>query len=244
MSEAARPPFARLSEVDTRRFGKRIFRAEVHAVSEVAALDALAHAEGVDMVITRAPVEAFATIHALEAAGHRLMDTLVYYSGSSRLGDSAPSSHPIRPAVESDRDRLHALVSAAFSQSLGHYWVDPRLDPRLATLGYAEWCLSSLGAPGRALLVATAGDELMGFIALTYGNPSAEITLNAVAPPFQRRGVYDSLFKAAGRAAWSQGCPQLSISTQLSNLTPQRVWSRNGLLLERAVYTFHKWFDP
>jgi GNAT superfamily N-acetyltransferase len=62
-----------------------------------------------------------------------------------------------------------------------------------------------------------------------------------VAPEFQRRGIYTALFNEIGVQAAKAGASTLQVSTQLTNLAPQRVWIGCGLELERAQYTFHWW---
>jgi hypothetical protein len=230
------------SQVDTDRFGKRIYRSYPRQVADVEALDRLAAEIGIDMVIARCPVDQGELVHALEGAGHRLMDTLVYYSGPSRAFEHAVWPHSIRRATLSDRDALQGIALDAFTNYQGHYHADPRLDPQLATLGYVDWCLSSIEKAGHAMWVAVEGNDVAGFIAVRLDASAAEITLNGVGRAFQRRGIYDSLVKAAGQAALREGIGRVQVSTQLSNLAPQKVWTRNGMCVDSAVYTFHKWF--
>lgn len=237
------PELAVFSEVDTNRFGKRIYRSFPADVSDVRTIDTLAREKGIDMVIARCPVEAGRLVQALEEAGHRLMDTLVHYSGPSNAFEHAAWPHAIRRATASDRDALRDIAEGAFTNYQGHYHADPRLDPALATLGYVDWCLSSIDKAGHAMWVATEGQSVAGFIAVRLDDDVSEITLNGVGSGFQRRGIYDSLVKAAGQAAFREGKSRVQVSTQLSNLAPQKVWTRNGMCLDRAFYTFHKWFE-
>jgi GNAT superfamily N-acetyltransferase len=67
--------------------------------------------------------------------------------------------------------------------------------------------------------------------------------LNGVAPEFQRRGIYAALFREIGCRARLQGAAEVLVSTQLANVAPQKVWTRAGLALDHALYTFH-WWNP
>jgi hypothetical protein len=234
---------ASYSEVDTRRFDKRIYRANVDEVSQVAALDILADRADVDMIIARCPVGRAQVVHALESSGYRLMDTLVQYAGPTKAFEKATWPHSIRAATDEDRPSLADVANDAFTGYDGHYHSDPRLDPRLATLGYVDWCLGCLGRQGHTVWVAVAQGRVMGFIAVRRDQDKGDIVLNGVASRFQRQGVYDSLLKCAGRTLFGEGMSEVRGSTHAGNLHPQRAWIRNGMLVASAIYTFHKWFD-
>lgn len=238
---------ARFSELDSRRFDGRIYRALVEdTVTAREAID-LARREGADMLIARCPVSVLSAAHELERAGFLLMDTLVYYAGSTdRFGEPPviPGLH-IRLYQESDRARLEAVASAAFTDYDGHYHADRRLDGRAATAGYVERLVLSTSNPSMIALVACLENNPVGFLTLRWGDGQepADIDLNAVDPTVQRRGVYSALFKAAGHAARAHGEQTVTVSTNLSNLAPQKVWVRHGFEIQRAYYTFHGWFD-
>jgi hypothetical protein len=231
------------SDVDTRRFGKRIYRATPREVRDVDALESLARAERVDMIIARCPVGLTQLVHALEARAYGLMDTLVYYAGPTQAFERVTWPHSIREATPGDRDGLASVASDAFANYDGHYHADPRLDPRLATLGYVDWCLNCLGNESHTMWVATENAALVGFIAIRREQNIGEIALNGVASEFQGQGVYNSLLKAAGRALSREGRTEIQSSTHIGNFRPQRAWIRNGMTIVRAAYTFHKWFD-
>jgi len=236
--------FVRYSKLDSDRFGKRIYRADISDVAQIAHLDEFAKGEGAEMIVVRCPTRELRTTHRLEESGYLLMDTLVFYGGQTRAFEHATWTHAIRRASADDRESLHAIASDAFAEYDGHYHSDPKLDRRQATLGYVEWCLSCLNAENHSMWVATDHGALMGFIAVHHDSNAAEIRLNGVASEFQRQGVYDSLLKASGQALFHQGASRLSVSTHINNLGPQKVWTRNGMSLQSAVYTFHKWYDP
>jgi hypothetical protein len=233
---------AAYSELDSRRFGKRIFRARVDDVTAVEALDEVARRERVDMLISRCEVERSPVAHALEASGHRLMDTLVHYAGPADAFANAAWSHTVREAVKGDRARLAALAMDAFTGYDGHYHADPRLDPRLATEGYVEWSVSCLDADAHRIWIAVDDKAAMGFLVVRREGEAGNIVLNGVASQFRRRGVYDSLVKAAGRSLFAEGAREVRSSTHIGNLTPQRAWMRHRMLIAGALYTFHKWF--
>ena len=104
---------ARYSDLDTRRFGKRIYRADVRTAADVNAIENLAAVEEVDMMIVRCPAGEIRTVHALEASG---------YKGQ---GGTAILSHPQKPDYFRDvckgfaaRGRLRILALEAGDTTL------------------------------------------------------------------------------------------------------------------------------
>lgn len=235
---------ATYSTLDSARFGKRIYRANAQHVDDVRALDEQADREQIDMIICRCATSANEVVHALEARQHRLMDTLVYYEGAALPFERATWTHEVRRALAADRPSLQALANDAFTGYHGHYHADPRLDGRLATLGYVEWCLSLLDRDDHEVLVTSAERQLTGFLAVQHRESISDIILNGVARPFQRQGIYASLVKSAGRSAFERGKERVMSSTHVGNVSPQKVWAHNGMTLVHSVYTFHKWFRP
>ena len=236
---------AAYSALDSERFGIRVFRARVDSVEAAADLMQFAPRAGVDLLIVRCAVAAVATAQGLERAGCFLTDTLVTYRGpTGGFATASPLSPCIRVCQAADRSVLEGVARASFAGFFGHYHADPRLDPAAATEGYVQWASSALDDAGAVVLVSEAEGCLSGFLtAKKLDARTWEILLNGVAPEFQRRGIYAALFREIGCRARLQGATELLVSTQLANVAPQKVWTRAGLALEHALYTFH-WWNP
>jgi GNAT superfamily N-acetyltransferase len=234
---------ATYSALDSKRFGIRVFRGRVDSVAAVAELMQFSRSADLDLLIVRCPVEAVATAQALERAGGVLTDTLVYYRGpTSRFAPSPGPASGVRLCQEADRAALEAIARASFTGFFGHYHADPRLDQAAATEGYVEWASSALADALSVVLVSETEGRLSGFLtAKKLDAKTWEILLNGVAPEFQRRGIYAALFREIGCRARAQGASEVLVSTQLANLAPQKVWTRAGLELDHALYTFHWW---
>lgn len=232
------------SELDSHRFGRRIFRVHVENAAEARDAVEAARRERAEMLIARCPVTALDATHALERAGFLLMDTLVYYTGKAARFVEAPvvPGVTLRPFAPADLGALEAVARIGFTSYAGHYHADPRLDAATATEGYVDWLRRSTDAAAVSVIVAELDGRPVGFLTLRHGEP-ADIELNAVAPEARGRGIYDGLVKAAGRLARERGSTSITVSTQINNFTPQRVWTRNGLQPDRAFYTFHGWLD-
>jgi GNAT superfamily N-acetyltransferase len=234
---------AAYSGLDSRRFGIRVFRARVDTLAAASDLMRFVGSADVDLLIVRCPVEAVAAAQLLERAGGILTDTLVTYRGpTSRFEPSPVLSPRVRLCQEADRSALEGIARASFASFFGHYHADPRLDPAAATEGYVEWASSALADSSSVVLVSETEGRLSGFLtAKKLDAKTWEILLNGVAPEFQHRGIYAALFREIGWRARLQGASEVLISTQLANLAPQKVWTRAGLELDHALYTFHWW---
>ena len=234
---------ATYSALDSKRFGIRVFRGRADNVEAATDLLEFARSTDLDLLIVRCPAESVAAAQTLERAGALLTDTLVYYRGpTSGFVPSAAPSPSVRLCQEADRAFLQAIARASFAGFFGHYHADPRLDPIAATEGYAEWASSALADAASIVLVSETDGSLSGFLtAKKLDAKTWEIVLNGVAPEFQRRGIYAALFREIGCLARTQDASELLVSTQLANFAPQKVWTRAGLALDHALYTFHWW---
>ena len=241
-----------INDLETGRFGivcARFRAGETLSYNELVEMNRQAREAGVRMVSTRVDVGALAQVHALEADGFRLMDTIVYFGGPLRpaiAGRSAPDGVTFRQARSEDAPAVAAIARRAFEGYIGHYHADPRLDRSAADAAYVEWAETSIARPGpddRAF-VATRGATALGFLTVrSLSCGACEIVLNAVDPACQGQGIYRALLRATREMFDGPDDGRLSVSTQINNYTVQRIWSREGLVHERSSYTFHKWFD-
>ncbi len=232
-----------LSELDTRRFGCRIARAELDEPGAVARLYTHAAAEGTAMTIARCDAGRFDIVHTLEAHGARCMDVLVYYAGATSgfLGERRKSAGRVRKAGADDAGIVSDLASASFASLGGHYHSDPRLDRAASTAGYVEWAVSTLRAQRHEVLLSEIDGVPAGFLALRVDGDAGEIVLNGVRPDLWGQGIYGDLLHDAGTRLVERAVTSVSSSTQLHNVAPQRAWARAGLSPVRSSFTFHCW---
>lgn len=237
-----------INALESKRFG--IVAAKVtDPEASPEAIDREAAAAGADMATTRVDVGDLPRVHALEAAGYRLMDTLVYHARSlEELPEIAPpgTGLSLRRATPADAQAVGALARAAFSGYFGHYHADPRLDDTAADAAYVEWAETSTAqtAADAPVLLAHSARQLAGFLTMRRdGGDEFEIVLNAVHPDSRGKGVYTALVVEAMRVAREAGAGRMTVSTQINNYPVQRVWARLGFVHTRSLYTFHKWFS-
>lgn len=236
-----------LNALETTRFG--IVAAKVVDVTATPeAIAAAAHAKGVKMLTVRVDVGDLPRVHALEAAGYQLMDTLVYYN--RELAELPSTRHlangvTLRQATPEDAASVASLAREAFAGYIGHYHADPKLNDTAADETYVEWAETSTArvAQDAPVLLAEIGHTAAGFLTLRRNSlDEMEIVLNAVGPESQGKGIYNALVAASLSLSREAGAKRVITSTQINNYAVQRVWAHHSFFHCRSLYTLHKWF--
>lgn len=237
---------AAFSQLDSDRFGIRVARAQIVPETLSRVLDFCA-AEKIDLLIARCASGDLAAAQGMETQGFQLMDTLVYYGFdlSRRAMPEDKSVFHVRRVRSEDHEQVRTIASAAFKGYMGHYHADRRLDRDKCDQAYASWAERSCSkAAADEVLVAEQDRDVAGFGTLRMNSPQeTEGLLFAVAPRFQGRGVCPSLMLHSLGWTRSQGAQRMLISTQITNVSMQKVWCRVGFEFSHSYYTFHKWFD-
>jgi GNAT superfamily N-acetyltransferase len=239
---------AELSALDEERFGYRTAKAVVRNDAEVVAAVDEARALGAKLLIVRCRADDLHAAQTLEERGARLMDVLVYYSRDLRKHPIPTDAGevPVRPLRSGDADPVAAIARDSFAGYLGHYHADPRIDRGRADKVYVSWaqrsCLSRDVAD--EVLIADDGASLLGFATLRRNSPDeGEGVLFGVAPAAQGRGIYRSFMIRGMEWCVAQGAARMVVSTQITNIAVQKVWTRLGFEPHKSYLTFHRWFD-
>jgi GNAT superfamily N-acetyltransferase len=242
---STREPPVKLSPIDTARWGVTTAKAPDLRPEDVPAALAFCREHGVGFLMARCSTRDLPAAQAMERSGFELMDTLVYYALSleATLPDDAGST-PIRDLRVGEESLVREVAGKAFQGYLGHYHADPRLDRRQCDEAYVDWahksCLSKEVAD--AVLVADLDGAVAGFATLRCNSETeGEGVLFGVAPEAQGRGIYRSLMISAMKWCTAHGRKRMVVSTQITNIAVQKVWSRLGFEPWVSYYTFHKW---
>lgn len=235
-----------VSELDSNRFGYKIARAQDVSIPDIQHINEYCNQHHVDMMIARCSADALSTIQALETDGFRMMDTLVYYRFDHTKHTISPPSMTIRPIEIADYSMVQSIAAEAFTDYLGHYHADPKLDAMKANATYEDWALRSIENRDNTheVLVAESDNEVVGFLTVQlHFNEQGKTVLSGVAKHAQKQGVYQALM--LGGLGWmaDKGANHTLTSTQITNVAVQKVWSRIGFTLDHSSHTFHKWFD-
>ncbi len=202
----------------------------------------------VRFLIARCSTSDIASIHAIEANGYQLMDTLVYLRND--FEDYIPATYPSELSIQAldpeDIPGVAKIAKESFAAYKGHYHTDPRLDPVKATEVYSSWAERCCVDPAVAnhVLVAKLDGKLVGFRAIRVNSSDeAEFILAGVAPGMRRRGIYRAFVIEGLNWCKAAGVTHVLNSTLLINTTVQKVCTKLGFYALESYHTFHKWFD-
>jgi ribosomal protein S18 acetylase RimI-like enzyme len=142
----------------------------------------------------------------------------------------------IRPASAPDLLALGRLGALLIEQ---HHAFDAHrfLPGRPSTPNdYAEFLAAQLTNPDVAVLVATVGEEVVGyayaaaegFDYMSLRGPAGVLHDLIVAPAFRRRGIGRLLLEAAVAFLKSRGVPQVALTTAEKNLGAQALFANSG----------------
>lgn len=240
-----------VDELGTQRFGL-VSAKTIDDAAPPVELNSAAHELGVKMLTTRVNCADHDRVHAMEADGHQLMDTLVYYrrsldapAGPILLNDGLT----VTLATPEDSDAVGKIARSAFHDYFGHFHTDPKISTVASDEVYTDWserctresCLSN------PTFLAQSAKETLGFLSMTEKQSDQwEILLNAVIPKAQGDGIYGCLLDTAINHARANlpgtSAAFILTSTQLINFKVQKIWMRRGFYPYTALHTFHKWF--
>jgi GNAT superfamily N-acetyltransferase len=242
---ASEPP-VKLSPLDTARWGVVTAKASNLDAERLPAALEFCRANEVGFVIARCPTGDLTAARAMERAGFELMDTLVYYA--RKLDGPAPTDTgtvTIREVRSGEERLVTAIAREAFRGYQGHYHADPKLDRAECDEAYVDWATKSCVSKDVAatVLVPELDGALLGFATLRFNDADeGEGVLFGVAPEAQGRGLYRSLMVQAMAWLRANGRKRMVVSTQITNIAVQKVWSRLGFEPSSSYYTFHRWF--
>lgn len=236
----------KLSPIEYERFG--FITARGHLPHEVSLDEVLQQANELraEVLMLRVPTSNLKGVQQALARGAILADTLVYFEAEVVETTPIALARGLVHRLLSSRDavKVEALARAAFKDYVGHYHADSRLSREAADETYASWAHRSCGGPptaDAAIGVEDEKGEIIGFITLKRSGELASIELNAVSPAYQRRGIYAGLVGLSMNWALKHSCRRISVSTQLNNVSAQKVWCRYGFEPIRSYYTLHLW---
>jgi ribosomal protein S18 acetylase RimI-like enzyme len=215
---------------DTEFFGLRIGDAGIEGAGGLDEAIGWARDARVDCLYVRIPAADVETITAATRAGARLVDLRVVLELQevSHLTEAAG----VRPAVEADREQLHAAAADLAGES--RFSRDPRFERRRVEDMYRIW-LDQCLADG---VVAIAG-EGAAFVA-GRGVEPAVLELVYVAPEARGRGLAAN---ALVGALTELGAVSARVATQAGNVAANRLYQRLGFRVCEATAILHLWPD-
>lgn len=236
------------SEIDSGRFGVRVARAHIVSDRLSRVLDFCA-TERIDLLVARCRTSDLEAAQGMGSKGFLLMDTLLYYSFDLTKKEipEDPCEVRVRRLLPGDEAEIPRVAAAAFKGYMGHYHADRRLDSSQCDEAYRSWAERSctIDKVADEVLVAEIGGKVAGFATLRLNSPQeVEGLLYAVAPESQGKGICRLFMIRSLQWCRAQGAKRMVISTQVTNVSMQKVWCRTGFEPSHSYYTFHKWFTP
>lgn len=241
-------PNIHLSQIDEERFGVRSARASEITAETLGTVMDFCMANQVRFLIARCPVSDIHAAQAMEREGFRLMDTLVYYVCDLTKKRIPPAGGDVivRPVKPGEEGKVEAVAIDSFRNYFGHYHADERLDRAKCDEAYRSWASRSckLRDVADEVLAALLKNRIIAFASLRLNSPlEGEGVLFGVIPSVQGQGIYRTLMINGMQWCLAEGRTRMVVSTQITNIAVQKVWTRLGFEPDNAVYTFHKWFD-
>lgn len=238
----------RYSPLEEQRFGVRTARQAVDS-GNFAIADLLQQARSLraELAIIRCDARQIDAVHALEAAGARLMDTVLTYERALPLSSDValPEGFRLVAGGPEHAEEVARVARTAFDTYSGHYHADPRLPDADCAEVYASWASRSCTVPGVAdvVILMVAGNDVAAFVTARRSDDVVYGDLDAVHPRYQGLGIHTALSKARARWASETGALTLRVPTHITQAAAQRSPIRLGLLPVAAHHTFHLWMD-
>jgi hypothetical protein len=232
------------SPIETKRFGLRVYRGIINDINPLEILSAVIK-ENIDVAIVRIPAGKENALTRLEETGIPFLvsDSLVYYYLNLERITLKGLRNKDLEFVEYKQEHhniINNLVSEIFADYKNHYFANPLFSLNL-TEAYSEWAQSYVThkAMGKWGWLVKRGDRFIGFATCDIDKDKCEIVLNGIIPQERRLGVYSDLVNFIQRFSKNIGCSILKTSTQLQNYSVQRIWNREGFVIEGAFHTVH-----
>jgi GNAT superfamily N-acetyltransferase len=235
-----------LAPLESSRFGLRTLRGTIEDGLDCDALTKELIEHQADLAIIRLPAKQSHQIHGLHRFGLYPIhaDTLVHYHcdlDTHELHELRNPQFKIVQASQADGDAISALIRSTFDDYANHYHANPILEQESILAGYEEWALGHLSDPNKVIWVTMAEERIIGLSCSAYdkADGTCDYVLGAVHPDFSKAGIYTDLIRYNQQYFRANGFRTLRVSTQVSNLTVQHVWAREGFKLTRALDTYH-----
>ncbi|MBN1365852.1 MAG: GNAT family N-acetyltransferase [Syntrophaceae bacterium] len=235
-----------ISDIDTERFGVVTARVVgLNAASLSSVLD-FCYAKKVKLLIARCDMSDLDAAQAMEREGFLLMDTLVYYNL-----DLSRKALPVDKGVTfvrqiriEEENEMISVARESFHNYVGHYHADPKLDKKKCDEAYSDWASKAFASrDSENFLVGEIDSRIVAFGVLRINDPDeGEMFLGGIHPDFQGQGIYHSFLCKAMEWCLAKKAKKMIISTQLKNISVQKVLIKFGFEIFRGYYTYHKWF--
>jgi acyl dehydratase len=232
-----------ISDLESKRFKLNILRANVEEI-EVKELRSRIFDNNIDVTILRissSNIEMISRLDALEFEYFQA-DTLVYHFVN--LETYKPQSLKnqdlifIKATID-DAVALERMVRVVFKDYTNHYSSNKFINTKDALNGYVQWVIKFLDSKDKEVFIVYRNEEAIAFATCECLEDKAEGVLFGVIPDASGGGVYSDIIRFTQSYYKEKGMKIMSVSTQIQNLAVQKVWAREGFVLQDSVSTIH-----
>ncbi len=188
-------------------------------------------------IYAKVPADDAAAVRYLESNGFNVIETNLLLEKPVRPSSPGTAGCTVRLSAPDDAPQVVELARSNFDYSRFH--MDDRFAKQEAHRLKAAWVGSYYsGSRGNAMVVALAGERIVGFLLLIFaGSDALVIDLIAVARDFRRKGVAGAMIAFAESSVHS--FTTIRAGTQAVNTPSVRLYENLGFRLKAAQYTLH-----
>lgn len=227
---------------DTEFFGFRIGRLESRRLAPATLAAALAWAADQQLrcLYFFADATCPTTLACAHQGGFKFVDVRMEFAAAL----SAPPGQPnprLRPATRTDLPALEQLARTAHHDT--RFFKDTNFPANRSADLYAEWIRRDHRL--HHLIVAPAdASGIAGYVTcqIDTAAQTGRIGLIAVTEATRGRGLGRALVGEAMQHFRQNGCRQVVVTTQASNVPAQRLYQALGFRTSETSGTFHRWF--
>jgi dTDP-4-amino-4,6-dideoxy-D-galactose acyltransferase len=137
---------------------------------------------------------------------------------------------------------LLGIVGESFTQS--RFYADPHFGAEKALRLYEEWIKRCFSPNSTPVILALHEKEGIGFVTCELDTAThGRLGLVAVARQARERGCGSALIKAAIGHFRHSGIRSVTVATQGSNVSAQRLYQKCGFRIREVNLWFHLWAD-
>ncbi len=204
------------------------------------------HEQDVRFVSTRVNGDQLTVLHALEDAGFRFMDNVIWPVATT--ASLPPTADPrVRPMVAADKPRVMALAKR-WAYPRGHLYCSPGFAKDAVDAMYGKW-LDTAWQSDTPLAVIEADGAVQGFFQYSVeregdtplGHRYGHMRLLVLSGDVRGRGLGQALFQGAMVLMRDQGASHIDSGYSTKNHVSARLHARNGFASTYEEVTLHLW---
>lgn len=235
---------------DSEFFGYRIARARENHMHEDLLREILewCSRNTIDCLYLLADSDHVATVALAEDNRFRLVDIRVALecrTGNRRPAqfcDCSPDSFSVRQSQEGDISRLEAIAHEIHTGT--RFFNDPRFSEESCKALYAMWIRRSCEGYADMVFVAEEDNVPVGYVSCHVGEKdNGSIGLIGVSPKAREHGIGKALVEHSLQWFNDRSVERMSIVTQGSNVSGQRLYQHCGFVTQSVQLWYHKWFS-